>query len=318
MQEIDGHDFEQILKALDQAEATKGRPSFIVAHTVKGKGVPWMENNPEWHGKAPKPAEAIRAIRDLLGVSEAAWDEYLTRTARPGPSSTSSPRSTRSKEQSCQPKPSRAAFGEALLDLGAKDPRIVTLDADLSKSTMTVAFAKKYPGPRLQPGHRRGEHDRRGAGLAMAGKVPFVCLVRVLPRRPLRDDPHLGRLHQRQREARGHALGIAIGEDGYSQMGLEDIACMRALPNIPIIQPADEVETKQVIAYAVEHQGPLYLRLTRQNLEPVSPAGYRFRFGQVAAAARGHDVTDDRDGRHRVQRARGREAARGGRHLTPR
>ena len=79
VQEINGHDFEQIDKALDQAEATKGRPSFIVAHTVKGKGVPWMENNPEWHGKAPKPAEAIVAIRDLLGVSEAAWDEYLTR-----------------------------------------------------------------------------------------------------------------------------------------------------------------------------------------------------------------------------------------------
>jgi transketolase len=79
VQEIDGHNFEQIGKALDQAEATKGCPSFIVANTVKGKGVPWMENNPEWHGKAPKPSEAVKAIRDLLGVSEAAWDEYLTR-----------------------------------------------------------------------------------------------------------------------------------------------------------------------------------------------------------------------------------------------
>ena len=78
VQEIDGHNFEQIGKALDQAEATKG-PSFIVANTVKGKGVPWMENNPEWHGKAPKPSEAVKAIRDLLGVSDAAWDEYLTR-----------------------------------------------------------------------------------------------------------------------------------------------------------------------------------------------------------------------------------------------
>ncbi len=79
VQEIDGHDIEQIVKALDQAEATKGRPSLIVAHTVKGKGVPWMENNPEWHGKSPKPSEAIAAVRDILGVSEAAWDEYLTR-----------------------------------------------------------------------------------------------------------------------------------------------------------------------------------------------------------------------------------------------
>lgn len=78
VQEIDGHDFAQILKGLDQAEATKGTPSMIIAHTVKGKGVPGMENNPEWHGKSPKPAEAVAAIRDLLGVSEAAWDEYLT------------------------------------------------------------------------------------------------------------------------------------------------------------------------------------------------------------------------------------------------
>ena len=77
--DIDGHSMDQLNKALDQAEATKGRPTLVVAHTVKGKSVSFMENNPEWHGKAPKPQEAIKAIRDLLGVSEAAWDEYLTR-----------------------------------------------------------------------------------------------------------------------------------------------------------------------------------------------------------------------------------------------
>jgi len=75
--EIDGHDIGQIEKALDQAEATKGKPTFIVAHTVKGKGVSFMENDPEWHGKAPKPAEAITAIREVLGVSTGAWEDYL-------------------------------------------------------------------------------------------------------------------------------------------------------------------------------------------------------------------------------------------------
>lgn len=75
--EIDGHDVGQIRKALDEAEATRGRPTFIVAHTVKGKGVSFMENNVEWHGKSPKPAEAVAAIREILGVTEAAWDEYL-------------------------------------------------------------------------------------------------------------------------------------------------------------------------------------------------------------------------------------------------
>jgi len=77
--EIDGHDFDQIGKALDQAQAHTGGPTFIVAHTVKGKGVSFMENNPEWHGKAPKPAEAITAIRELLGVSTPAWDDYLAK-----------------------------------------------------------------------------------------------------------------------------------------------------------------------------------------------------------------------------------------------
>jgi transketolase len=75
--EIDGHDMAQIDKALDQAESTKGTPTLIVAHTVKGKGVSFMENNPDWHGKAPKPAEAIAAVREILGVTEAAWEDYL-------------------------------------------------------------------------------------------------------------------------------------------------------------------------------------------------------------------------------------------------
>ena len=75
--EIDGHDTAQIRKALDEAEATRGGPTFVVAHTVKGKGVSFMEDNVEWHGKAPKPAEAVEAIREILGVSTAAWDDHL-------------------------------------------------------------------------------------------------------------------------------------------------------------------------------------------------------------------------------------------------
>jgi transketolase len=89
----------------------------------------------------------------------------------------------------------------------------------------------------------------------------------------------------------GTHVGVAIGEDGYTQMGLEDIACLRSLPNIPIVQPADEIETKQAVAYAVEHAGPIYLRLTRQNLEPVHEAGYRFQFGRADVLRPGNDVS---------------------------
>jgi len=188
-------------------------------------------------------------------------------------------------------KASRAAFGEALLDLGAKDPRIVALDADLSKSTMTAAFAKKFPDRAFNLGVAEANMIGVGAGLAMAGKIPFVASFACF----LVGRFETIRISVAYTNANvklvGTHVGVAIGEDGYSQMGLEDIACIRALPNIPVIQPADEVETKQVIAYAVEHQGPVYLRLTRQNLEPVSPANYQFRFGKWVRLREGTDVT---------------------------
>ncbi len=188
-------------------------------------------------------------------------------------------------------KATRAAFGDALLELGARDDRIVALDADLSKSTMSVHFAKKFPERAFNLGIAEQNMIGVGAGLALAGRIPFVssfaCFV-------------VGRFETIRISVAytnanvklvGTHAGIAIGEDGYSQMGLEDIACLRALPNIPIIQPADELETRQAVAFAVEHVGPLYLRLTRQNVEPVCPPDYRFALGRWLQLRPGHDVT---------------------------
>jgi transketolase len=188
-------------------------------------------------------------------------------------------------------KASRAVFGEALIDLGGRDGRIVTLDADLSKSTMTVGFARKYPARAFNLGIAESNMIGVGAGLALTGKIPFVCSFACFV---------VGRFETIRISVAytganvkivGTHAGIAIGEDGYSQMGLEDIACLRALPNVPIVQPADEAETKQAVAWAVEHPGPVYLRLTRQNLEPVSPADYRFQLGRWVTLRPGNDVT---------------------------
>jgi transketolase len=188
-------------------------------------------------------------------------------------------------------KASRVAFGEALLELGARDERIVTLDADLSKSTMTAKFAKTYPGRAFNLGIAESNMIGVGAGLALAGRIPFVCSFACFV---------VGRFETIRMSVAytnanvkivGTHAGVAIGEDGYSQMGIEDIACIRALPNIPVIQPADELETRQVVAFAVEHAGPLYLRLTRQSLETVCPPDYRFRFGRWLVLRGGTDVT---------------------------
>src|SRR5499425_1904480 len=188
-------------------------------------------------------------------------------------------------------KASRAAFGEALLELGARDPRIVTLDADLSKSTMTAKFAKTYPERAFNLGIAESNMVGVGAGLALTGKIPFVCSFACFIVGRFETIRISVAYSSANVKIVGTHSGIAIGEDGYSQMGLEDIACLRALPNVPIIQPADEVETKQAIAYAVEHVGPLYLRLTRQNLEPVCPPGYRFQLGRWLTLRPGRDVT---------------------------
>jgi transketolase len=188
-------------------------------------------------------------------------------------------------------KASRAAFGEALLELGARDPRIVTLDADLSKSTMTAKFAKTYPDRAFNLGIAESNMIGVGAGLALTGKIPFACSFACFV---------VGRFETIRISVAytganvkivGTHAGIAIGEDGYSQMGLEDVACLRALPNVTIVQPADELETKQVVAWAVEHHGPVYLRLTRQNLEPVCPPDYRFQLGRWLTLKAGSDVT---------------------------
>ncbi len=188
-------------------------------------------------------------------------------------------------------KATRAAFGEALIELGAHDDRIVTVDADLSKSTMTVSFAKKHAERAFNLGIAEQNAIGIAAGLALTGKIPFVCsFACFLAGRFETIRMSVAYTNANVKLVGTHA-GIAIGEDGYSQMGLEDVACLRALPNIPIIQPADEHETKQVIAYAVEHEGPLYLRLTRQSMEPVCPPDSRFRLGRWLTLSAGADVT---------------------------
>jgi transketolase len=188
-------------------------------------------------------------------------------------------------------KATRAAFGEALIELGARDERIVTLDADLSKSTMTAGFAKKFPARAFNLGIAESNMIGVGAGLALTGKIPFVCSFACFV---------VGRFETIRISVAytnanvkivGTHAGIAIGEDGYSQMGLEDVACLRALPNMAIVQPADELEAKQAVAWAVEHAGPVYLRLTRQNLEPVCPPDYRFQLGRWLVLRTGTDVT---------------------------
>lgn len=189
-------------------------------------------------------------------------------------------------------KASRDAFGEALVRLGAEYPQLVVLDADLSESTRSGKFAKKYPDRFLQMGIAEANMIGAAAGLALCGKVPFACsFAAFITGRFDQIRMSIAYSAANVRLVGSHA-GVGIGEDGYSQQGLEDIALMRSLPSMAVIQPGDDLETDAAVEYLVaRHQGPAFLRTTRQKLDRVNREGYRFEFGKGVTLRDGRDLT---------------------------
>ena len=184
----------------------------------------------------------------------------------------------------------RKSFGQALLELGGEYKNIVVLDADLSKSTMSKMFADKYPERFFEMGISEANMIGAAAGLSLAGKKPFICSFACFVTG--RYDTIRISVAYSEAPVRivGTHAGIGIGEDGNSQMGLEDIGLMRGLPNMTVIQPADDVETKQAVRWMAENDVPCYIRLTRQNVDDVNAPDYKFRIGKAVELVSGNDV----------------------------
>jgi transketolase len=183
----------------------------------------------------------------------------------------------------------RDAFGKTIVEVGA-DPRIVVLTGDLRDSTRTEEFAERYPDRFLDAGIAERNMLGIASGLALSGKIPWACSFSCF----VTGRFETLRLSIAYQEANvrivGTHTGIGVGEDGYSQMALEDMAGIRALPNVAIVNPADGVETERAVEYLVEHRGPVFLRLTRQGVEDVNDDGYRFEFGKAVTLREGSDV----------------------------
>lgn len=189
-------------------------------------------------------------------------------------------------------KATREAYGETLKELGAKIPEIVVLDADLSASTKTAVFAKAFPDRFFDTGIAEGNMMSVAAGLAASGKIPFASTFAVFG---------AGRAYEQIRNsicypnlnvkvAVTHA-GLTVGEDGATHQMLEDIALMRALPNMTVVVPADAAETAQVIRWAASYQGPVYIRMGRAKVEDVISPDAEFVPGKSTTLADGSDVT---------------------------
>ncbi|MGC4114679.1 MAG: transketolase C-terminal domain-containing protein [Myxococcales bacterium] len=187
-------------------------------------------------------------------------------------------------------KATREVFGETLAALGEKYPEIVCLDADLSKSTKSDLFAKKYPSRFFEMGIQEANMIGIAAGMALCGKVPFICSFACFVTG--RYDQIRISVAYSEANVRivGSHAGIGIGEDGMSQQGLEDIALMRALPNMLVLQPGDDLECAQAVEFLVKHQGPAFLRTTRQKLDRVNKDDYKFEVGKAVTLREGNDV----------------------------
>ncbi len=186
----------------------------------------------------------------------------------------------------------RDAYGEALAELGAVNENIVVLEADLSKSTKTSDFKKVYPERHFNMGIAEQNMLGVAAGFAAAGKIPFASSFAVFA---------TGRAYDQIRNsiaypnlnvkiAATHA-GLTVGEDGGSHQMLEDIALMRALPNMTVIVPADGIETKQAINAAAEYEGPVYIRMGRPKVPVLFDENYTFEIGKGVVLKEGTDVT---------------------------
>jgi transketolase len=187
-------------------------------------------------------------------------------------------------------KSTRLAFGETIAQLGEIYQNIVVLDADLSKSTMSNLFAKKFPDRFFEMGIQEANMIGISAGLALSGKVSYACSFACFITG--RYDTVRVSVAYNKANVRiiGTHAGIGIGEDGTTQMGLEDVSLMRSLPNFSVCQPCDEIETRELIKYSVTHQGPMYIRLTRQNLDKIFDDNYQFEFGKGVQLTDGNDA----------------------------
>ena len=187
----------------------------------------------------------------------------------------------------------RESYGNALADLGAQYPNLVVLDADLAGATKTSVFMKAFPERHIDCGIAEGNMMGVAAGLATAGKIPFASTFAMFAAGRAFEQVRnsIGYPHLNVKIGATHA-GISVGEDGASHQCNEDIALMRTIPGMVVINPADDVEARAAVKAAIEHEGPVYMRFGRLAVPVINdPASYTFELGKGIVMQEGKDVT---------------------------
>ncbi len=286
---IDGHNLEEIDRAFTAAQ-TSSKPFMIVARTLKGKGVSFIENQEGWHGRALKSEELERALTEigdvdgsLRGIVARSGEEVVKQSPKSRTKLSSGNEGVTSlslvmidfKNEKIS---TRKAYGMALVNIGAKNDKVVALDAETSNSTFAELFKKAFPERFVEMFIAEQNMVGTALGLSRRGKIPFVSTFAAFFSRAF-DQIRMSQYSAANIKFVGSHAGVSIGEDGASQMGLEDIALFRTLHDSVVLYPSDAVSTGALVNLAAEHIGNVYIRTTRKDLPVLYSAKEKFKIG---------------------------------------
>ncbi len=275
---INGHDFDEILPALEQAKSSIEKPTMIVAKTFKGKGVSFLENEDNWHGKPiPKGEQLDKALAELgplhtgssLQIEKPKSLDVQTVT----PTACEPPDYQFDDEVA-----TRGGYGTGLAKLGTANPNVVALDGDTKNSTYAEQFMQLHPGRFFEMFIAEQNLVGAGIGLAKRGKIPFVSTFAAFLARAY-DHIRMSAISQANIKYAGSHCGVSIGEDGPSQMGLEDIAMFRAIPDSVVLYPSDAVAAERLVAEAAAYEGIVYIRTSRPKTAILYDVDDKFPIG---------------------------------------
>ena len=289
---INGHDMEEILEVLSAVGLGK-QPLAIIAKTEKGHGISFAADKDGWHGKALSKDEAAKAIAELQPKAKTGVAEPIpTPTALPLPKNeapASYPPLTYKTGDSVA---TREAFGNALARIGDVDQRIVGMDGDTKNSTFSDKFNKKFPGRFTECYIAEQNMVGVATGFATRGKVPFASTFACFLSRAF-DQIRMAGISAANLKLAGSHVGVSIGEDGTSQMALEDLAMMRAVEGSVVLYPSDAVCAEKLVEQMALHKGIAYLRTSRPKTPVLYGNDEQFPIGgaKISRQAAGDRVT---------------------------
>jgi len=286
--EVDGHDVEEIDRAYEEALSARGRPTLIVARTIKGKGVEAVEDKEGWHGKPLDDPEA--AIAELGGERNIVVDVHAPEHSKPREFATGPlelPRYDLGEQVA-----TRKAYGDALLALGKADGAIVALDGEVGNSTYAAEFAQKIPERYFEMYIAEQQLLAAAVGLQVSGLKPFASTFAAFLSRAY-DFVRMAAISGANIRLCGSHAGVSIGEDGPSQMALEDIAAFRAVHGSTVLYPSDANQTVKLVAAMAGLEGISFLRTTRGATPVIYAAGEDSSIGgsRVVRSSAEDDVT---------------------------